>query len=890
MSSMAVTRWSLLALAVAAGAARMAAQTFPPVAVEAGGATKRAAAVRLGRTAIRLDGRLDDAAWRSARWITDFVQKEPNEGAEPTERTEVAFLYDDAALYVAARMYSNDPSRIQAPLTRRDVGSQSEHLWISLDTYRDRRTAYSFGLTAAGTRMDWFHPRDHEYDIDGRFDPVWEGKAVIDSLGWTAEMRIPFSQLRFTARDEQVWGLNIDRWIPARNEDVFWIPVPKNETGWSSRMGELHGIAGIAPSRRIELLPYAASNATLTREPDPADPFDDGVNLKARAGADLKVGLGSNLTLDATINPDFGQVEADPAVVNLSAFEVFFDERRPFFTEGSQLLSSNFFYSRRIGAAPRGRAPSGDFVDYPAASTILGAAKVTGRLPGGLSITALGAVTGREHARAFDTVSAATVRRAVAPATAFGALRGLQEFGRNASTVGLTATWVRRDIDAASGLDTVYAREALSGRVDWNLRFARGTYVLGGNVGFTDVRGEPGDSLALARIQRSAVHYFQRPDADHVAYDSQRRSLAGHTASLFFEKTGGRHWVYEVSAYAESPGFDPNDAGRLGNADGRGAFAWVAWRETRPTQRFYSHQVSLETGGEWNYGGDRQFATTRLDARLTWRNYWVSSLTFWVDHPAQSHAQTRGGPSMGTPRAAVVIGQLQNHFGARTRWNARVYFGWDALGGETYRVSGGVSLQPSARLQVSANPNYLRSIGPRQYVATLDSGPAATDGGRYVFSAIDQTTLLVQLRASLAITPDLSFDLYAEPFAASGHYHSFGHLAAGRGTGLVPYATDSTRTPSIAADPGGANLVVRDGGGYRREIANPDFNLLSFRSNLVLRWEWRPGSTLFLVWQADRGAEDGRGEPVGLGDWWDAFGAPGRNVLALKVSYWIPVR
>jgi hypothetical protein len=385
---------------MAAGVAPLAAQTFPPPATgDAGARAKRADAVRLGRAAIRVDGRLDDEAWQSARWITDFVQKEPNEGAEPTERTAVAFIYDDAALYVAARMYSNDPSQIQAPLTRHDVGTQSEHLWISLDTYRDRRTAYSFGITAAGTRMDWYHPRDHEYDIDGRFDPVWEGKATIDSLGWTAEMRIPFSQLRFTARDAQVWGLIIDRWVPSRNEDIFWIPVPKNETAWSSRMGELHGIAGIAPARRIE-----RGLRRLECDPhlDPsADPFDDGVNVEARAGADLKVGLGSNLTLDATINPDFGQVEADPAVVNLSAFEVFFDERRPFFTEGSELLASNLFYSRRIGAAPRGPGPDGDFVDYPSASTILGAAKVTGRLPSGLSVAALGAVTAAEHARTW---------------------------------------------------------------------------------------------------------------------------------------------------------------------------------------------------------------------------------------------------------------------------------------------------------------------------------------------------------------------------------------------------------------------------------------------------------------------------------------------------------
>jgi hypothetical protein len=245
---------------------------------------------------------------------------------------------------------------------------------------------------------------------------------------------------------------------------------------------------------------------------------------------------------------------------------------------------------------------------------------------------------------------------------------------------------------------------------------------------------------------------------------------------------------------------------------------------------------------------------------------------------------------MGRSRGAVVIAQLQNHFGARTRWNGRVYYGWDALGGETYRLSGGLTLQPGSRLQLSVNPNWLRSIDPRQYVATLDSGPAAAYDGRYLFAFIDQTTLLVQLRAGLTITPDLSFELYAEPFAASGHYYGFGHLAAARSTDLAPYATDSSVTPSIVPDASGSTLVVRDAGGYRREIANPDFNVLSFRSNLVLRWEWRRGSTMYLVWQADRGADEVRGETVGLGDWWDAFQAPGQNFLALKVSYWIPVR
>lgn len=877
-------RAAVLVLAAVAAPVPAAAQSASSVNGDASAARKEARALRATTPAPRIDGRLDDAAWRHVRWISDFVQKEPNEGAEPTERTEVGFLYDDEALYVGARMYANDPSRIQAPLARRDNGSQAEHIWISLDTYLDRRTAYSFGITASGVRMDWYHPSDNETSIDTRFDPVWEGKAAIDSAGWTAEMRIPFSQLRFTARDAQVWGLNIDRWVPSRREDIFWIPVPKNEVGWASRMGELHGIAGIRPARRVELVPYAASGATLTGAPHPRNPYDDGTSVEGRLGADVKVGLGSNLTLDATVNPDFGQVEADPAVVNLSAFEVFFDERRPFFTEGAQLFPSRYFYSRRVGARPRGDA-GGDFTDYPEASTILGAAKLTGRLHSGTSLGALAAVTAREHARGYDTATATTETEVVAPATAFAVVSGRQELGSHGSTVGAAFTATQRDLESGSPLAALYHRAAYAGRFDWNIRFDRGTYVLDGDVGVTHVRGDPD---AITRTQRSPVHYFQRPDAPHVAVDSLATSLSGYAAAVQFSKRNGKHWLYSVEVARESPGLEPNDAGRLGNADGQTAFGNLRYRETRPGRLFYNYELSFESGGEWNLARDRQFFTTRWDAVMTFRNYWQTNLTFWIDQPSQDHARTRGGPSMGYPKFTVFIAQIQNSFSARNRWNARVYYGRDPIGGLTNRISGGVSLRPTTRWQISVNPNYLRVIEPRQYVATLDSGPAATYGGRYLFATVDQSTFVMQLRANYTLTPDVTFELYAEPFAASGRYYGFGHLAAPRTYDLTPYSTDTTVTPSIARDSTGA-YTVRDAAGYRRNIGNPDFNVLSFRSNLVLRWEWRPGSTLYVVWQQSREFADHRGEHVGFGDLWDSLRARGDNFVAVKVTYWIPV-
>lgn len=845
---------------------------------------KQVVATRASGGGVKLDGRLDDPPWRDARWIRDFTQKMPKEGAPPSDSMRIAIVYDEDALYVGARMYSKNPSRIQAPLSRRDNTTQADHLWVSFDTYHDRRTAYSFGVTASGVRMDFYHPRDNEYDIDIGFDPVWEAKAVIDSLGWTTEMRIPFSQLRFNHQPVQVWGFNADHWNPATSEDVFWIPVPTNQTGWSSWMGELVGIEGIKPSRRLELLPYSAANATVTGNRDPADRFDDGRNLEARAGADVKVGLGPNMTLDAAVNPDFGQVEADPAVVNLSAFEVFFDERRPLFTEGSQLLRGSgpsYFYSRRIGAPPRGDA-GGDFVSYPQNATILGAAKVTGRLASGLSLGALAAATGRERARTYDTAAAALDRVDVAPPAVYGVTRVQQEFGAARSVIGATFTAVHRDLHAGTPLAALYNRDAFAGGVDGTLRWSRGAYEVRGWLGFAHIRG---DTASINRVQRSAVHFFQRPDAVYLAYDPTRTSLTGSVANLEFNKNSGT-WLYGFGYGWESPAYDPNDAGRLSNADGRFGFGTVRYRQTKPRGKFQTYSGALVTSGEWDFGGDRQYIVTELAADLTFRNFWTLNGYFDFFPRSFDHSATRGGPTMATPRSWNFVVRLGNSLGAKTSWNARVYYGEDELGGETYRLSGGLSVRPSSRFLLSATPNYLRSINPRQFVHdTAVGGAPATYGTRYIFGFVDQSTFLMQLRFNYTITPDLTLELYAEPFAASGRYSRLGELAAPRTFQLREYGTDGT---TIVRDRDGNYTVTDNGGADTFTFDNPDFNILSFRSNAVLRWEWRPGSTLYIVWQQNRFAEDTRGVHVGPGDLWDTVRAGGDNFFAIKVSYWIP--
>jgi hypothetical protein len=600
------------------------------------------------------------------------------------------------------------------------------------------------------------------------------------------------------------------------------------------------------------------------------------------------MGLGPNMTLDATVNPDFGQVEADPAVVNLSAFEVFFDERRPFFTEGGQLLRGNgpsYFYSRRIGAAP-GCPSAGDFTDCPQNATILGAAKVTGRLASGMSLGVLTAVTGRESAESYsvDALGVGSFSRSeVAPPAGYGVARLQQEFGASRSVVGVTFTTVQRDLEPGSALAGVYNRRAYTGGADWVLRWDQGAYQLRGWLGFSHIQG---DTAAINRVQRSGVHFFQRPDAGYVHYDSVRTSLTGSVANLEFSKTSGS-WLYGLGYGWESPAYDPNDAGRLGNADGRFAFANVRYRQTKPSGKFQNWGVGLYNSTEFDFGGDRQYHVAELYADVTFRNFWSLNTYFDFFPRAFDHSATRGGPTMATPQSWNYVVQLSSHFGAKTSWNARVYYGETELRGETYRLSGALSIRPSTRFQFSATPNYLRSISPHQYVTTFDTGgSAATYNSRYVFARIDQSTFSLQLRANYTIGPELTFELYGEPFAASGRYYGLGELAQARTFRLREYGTDGT---TIARDTSGNYLVTDNGGADTLSIENPDFNILSFRSNAVLRWEWRPGSTLYLVWAQDRFGFDPRGKLVGFRDLGDAFGAQGDNYFAVKVSYWIPV-
>lgn len=847
---------------------------------------KQAQASRVADGAISVDGRLNEPAWQTAQPVTDFVQSEPVEGAAPTDRMEIRFVYTDSALYIGAHMYSS--GAVQAPLSRRDDGQQTESVQIELDTYFDRRTAYMFGVTAAGVRLDHYHPTDNEDGADDKYDPVWQARTAVTPDGWTAELWLPFSQLRFNEQSSRVWGLNIKRNIPSLNEEIYWALIRRTETGWASRFGELRGMLDVEPRSRLELLPYVAGSTRRTGDRDLNDPFDDGKNLSGRVGADIKYGLGSNLTLDITVNPDFGQIEADPAEVNLTVFETIFPERRPFFLEGNNVLvagTSNFYYSRRIGARPTGPA-SGDYVDYPDTTTILGAAKVTGRLASGTSIGLLGAVTDEESASISTDGTQSRVQ--VAPRTLWGVARVIQEIGTQGSTVGAHLTSVHRQMAPEDLLASQLARNAITAGVDARLRLADRTYEATMSTGITYLDGEP---AAIEGVQRRNSHLLQRVDQPRIRLDPTRTSFSGAQTRGSFAKVAGRHWLWSVSMMVETPEFEPTDFGRLNFAGDVMGGNRITYRETVPGRflRAYSISANLNTYSYFDRELGTRF-TLGNSYNATFLNFWSSSLNLTRYFRGQDVQLTRGGPAMGTPLGWNTTWSLQNRAGSTTRWRGDARYGSNDLGDHTWSVSGSLSARPSPSLQFSAEPSYSNEHGTRatqggpinrQYLTSMPGGRPETFHTRYIFGFPNRTTLSMQLRASYIFKPDLTLDVYAEPFAASGRYDGYGETRAPRSKELRRYGTDGT---TIERLPDGSYIVTD--GDATFTLRNRDFNVRSYRSNVVLRWEWRPGSTLFVVWQQDRASRVSEGQHVGIGDLFGSLSAPGDNIFAIKTTWW----
>jgi hypothetical protein len=876
-------------------------KTWAAVGLLALGATGRAAAhhgegrgaVRAVRApaAILLDGRLDDAAWTQAPPATSFTQRDPAEGQPASERTELRIAYDADALYVGARMLDAKPSGIVRRLSRRDDEPDADRLVVYLDPRHDRRNGFQFWVSAAGVQRDAVIFNDSWDDFS--WDGVWQAAVSVDSQGWTAELKIPFSQLRFAEAEQQVWGINAARYIQRKNETDWLELVPKKESGLASRFLHLEGLEGIHPRRALSLLPYLVSRSEFI-EPTPGDPFNDGSRFAAAMGLDLKYGMSTNVTLDATMNPDFGQVEVDPAVVNLTDYETFFDEKRPFFIEGSQTFTNfgrnganNFwgfnrsepdvFYSRRIGRAPQGGA-DGAYVQAPAATTILGAAKVTGRVSGGWTLGLLDAVTAREHAQVMDGSARTPLGQEVEPLTNYFVGRA-QRDGERAG-VGFIGTGVLRDLPAGT-LGDMLARRAWVGGIDGFVFLdAKKDWAVTARLAGSRVTGS---AAAMERAQLASQRYYQRPDAAHVELDRSATSLSGWTGSVNLNRQGGSVRV-NAALWGTSPGFESNDLGFLSRSDRWGGHAVVDFRQTDPGRFTRSAWGAVAKWYALNFAGERQADGAHAFWEAQLLNYWWVGGNFWKRWEALDDRLTRGGPSMLASAGAGGLLWFKTDTRKRLVANLEGSYYQSAFGTNERVLSATLDVKPSSSVQLSLGPRVYLLRSPASWIENVEDATAgATYGHRYVFGELDQTEASMTVRVNWILSPNVSLQVYAQPLVSVGDYYRFKELARPRTFDFNVYGEGAS-----AIAPGrGEYTVDPDGGGPASPFtfADPDFNIKSLRVNAVFRWEWRPGSTLYVAWTQQREDLGQPGDFALSRDTQALLSAPADDVFLVKVSY-----
>jgi len=854
-----------------------------------------------------VDGRLDDSAWTLAPAVTDLRQTDPDEGAAVSESTEVRILYDATAVYIGARLFDRTPAKIVRRLARRDASTHSDEFRVFLDSYHDRRTAFAFIVNAAGVKKDVLIGEDGNFH-DASWDPVWQAAVSVDSLGWSAEIRIPLSQLRFAQEQDQVWGVHFVRWIERKNEQAMFPFIGKRDNGLVSRFADLVGIQGVGAPKRLELLPYTVGRGTYLTPQQPGNPFERSTSYHRGMGADVKYGVSSSLTLDATLNPDFGQVEVDETFVNLSAFEQFLDEHRPFFVEGTDVFkfggnggglnnfngSPLFFYSRRIGREPQGQpTSSGDFENIPTSTTILGAAKLSGRPAEGWSLGMLDAVTARERATVLDTATRTSFRDEVEPPANYFAARLRRDARDGNASFGLLTTAMNRWPES-SALDNL-PRSAYAGGVDFFRRWGDKAYSVAGSIGGSYIEG---DAAAIQEAQKSSNRYYRRPDAQSFHYDPTRTSLAGVSADLYVNKISGP-WRWGLAGSTNSPGFEVNDLGFQKRVDQISAAAALGRRWTKPGTIFRQANAYLQVAPSWNYDGDAIDRPLKAFGYVQFRNFWTGDWSLTYDLPVLDDRLTRGGPLAAKPTSWYASADVTTD--SRKELGAYAFAAYQrtAAGGWYFNAIPQLSLRPSAALTLKLTGGYVAARYMAQIVTTQgDSSAVATLGTRYVFAELNEREFYATLRANVTFSPSLSFQLYAQPFTFSGDYRNFKELRARKTFTFNQYGRDNGSTirdtvlasgtnsvPGYVVDPDGP----ADSAATRFTFANPDFRTRSVKVNAVLRWEYRPGSTLFVVWTQSRSGYVPYDAEFDVRRDFERqlFLDRPTNVLLVKLNYWL---
>lgn len=851
-------------------------------------------AIRL-KGSIDLDGLLLENVWQNGHGVSRFTQRNPNEGEPATCKTVVHVAYDDEALYIGAKMYDSAPDSIIARLGRKDAHLSSDAFYVFIDPYNDNRSGYYFALNAAGTFYDGVMMND-EWN-DNSWDGIWEGKVNIDKSGWTAEMRIPYSQLRFQKKEKYTWGINFNRDIARYHEEDYLVFTPKNGSGFVSRFPDLVGLENISPSGTIEILPYVRTKAEYLTT-TPGDPFNDGSRYLTTYGGDFKWRVSSNLTLDATINSDFGQVEVDPAVVNLGDVETYFNEKRPFFIEGASIFrfgyggsrsnwsfnwgNPNFFYSRRIGRSPQGSLPDYDYVDMPEGVHMLGAAKVTGKIGENWNVGTIQAITNREYAALQHNSDRYTSE--VEPLTYYGVFRTQKEVDQGRQGIGFISTITNRFFKDNRLRDDINSDAYSFGLDGWTFLDNDKEWVITAWGGMSHVRG---NKTRMISLQRSSRHYLQRPDASHVRVDSTTTSMTGYSGRLMINKQKGNFLFNSAIGFID-PKFEVNDLGFMWRGDVINAHIGSGYKWTEPSS-FYRF-MSINTA---------VFGSSDFDQNIIWSGYWmrhyIEFLNFYslnwnfaYNPQTISNRMTRGGPLTIIPPGWQVDARANSDsrkhlvFGIGTSGYTRSSRNWNRS------IYASVEWRPSDNISLSFSPQFSVNQEYAQWVTSADD-PEATEtyGQRYIFAEMDQKEFSASIHLNWTFTPKLSFQCFMQPLLSSGDYYNYKYLAKAKSYNFVTYGRGSSQ---IRRD-GGYYYLDTDGEGSAESIVieNPDFNIKSMRINAVLRWEYLPGSLIYLVWTQNRFNNRNNGFFHLNNSIDQMFSLDADNIFMVKLSYWLGI-
>jgi hypothetical protein len=842
------------------------------------------------KTAPTIDGLLNDDCWNQVEWSGQFTQTQPVENKPPTQETAFKVLYDNDNLYIFIRASDTESDKISRIMSRRDNFS-GDMVFVEIDSYFDKQSDFLFAASASGAKSDAAITQDGNNEDDD-WNPVWYLKCTIDDKGWYAEMKIPLSQLRFGKKNEHIWGLQVTRQLYRLQERSLWQFIPKGSPGSVHLFGELHGINDIRSKRQIEIMPYVVGR-TERFEKVAGDPFKTGKSSKLSAGLDGKLGLTNDFTLDFTINPDFGQVEADPSEVNLTAFESYFSEKRPFFVEGKNIFqfvpgqsivihnmySDNLFYSRRIGRYPHYYPGTTDneYVKMPDATTILGAVKISGKTKKGLSVGILESLTSREDA----LIDSAGIRKkeTVEPLTNYFVGRVQKEFNKGETTLGGIVTAVNRDIKNPN-LDFLN-KSAYTAGIDFRHNWNERTWYIAGNAEFSNITGK---TEAITDTQTSSARYYQRPDANYLSVDSSLTTLNGYGSTVKLGKLSKKHLQFETSVTLRSPGLEFNDIGYMRYSDVIHHGTWVAYYMRDPFFIFNNFYLNTNYWMYLNFSGKLLSTFVNTNFNSQFKNRWRINGNFTRVNKNTSTSLLRGGPSFILPGGEEMNLNLNTDQSKKIALNIGNYQGWgDVKSSRSQQYWGGIYIRPMNALSISFEPQYGIQRDRMQYVET--TGPAADP--RYIFAELDQKTASFTFRLNYTVNPELSVEYYGQPFVSAGKYTNFKKTTD---TFADRFADryHIFRPDEISYNTANSTYVIDENndGAADFSIGNPDFNFRQFRSNLVIRWEYLPGSTLYLVWSQGRTGSAYDGIFSYGSDMKNLFKIVPHNVFLIKFSYW----